>query len=173
MSLQYLKKELSYEIDVLHDDKHESLLRVDIIFDGFGQVSQITRVNLQYFCEILRKKPGMKWGINCTGWFKCYFIIHPVFSHHWPFMGQYGIHIKSFIHLINCLYNISLLLLFQVTVGPYNFFFFFFFTFRFYLFFSYFFLLIHFFIILFTFVWQCWATKVLSDHSLVFFCFFV
>ena len=126
MSLQYLKKELSYEIDVLHDDKHESLLRVDIIFDGFGQVSQITRVNLQYFCEILRKKPGMKWGINCTGWFKCYFIIHPVFSHHWPFMGQYGIHIKSFIHLINCLYNISLLLLFQVTVGPYNFFFFFF-----------------------------------------------
>ena len=94
---------------------------------GLARYAQITRVNLQYFCEILRKKPGMKWGINCTGWFKCYFIIHPVFSHHWPFMGQYGIHIKSFIHLINCLYNISLLLLFQVTVGPYNFFFFFFF----------------------------------------------
>ena len=38
MSLQYLKKELSYEVDVLHADKHESLFKVDsIIFDGFGQ----------------------------------------------------------------------------------------------------------------------------------------
>ena len=38
VSLQYLKKELSYEVDVLHADKHESLLQVDsIIFDGFGQ----------------------------------------------------------------------------------------------------------------------------------------
>ena len=38
--LQYLKKELSYEVDVLHADKHKhkSLLQVDtIIFDGFGQ----------------------------------------------------------------------------------------------------------------------------------------
>ena len=38
MSLQYPKKELSYEVDFLHADKHESLLQVDsIIFDGFGQ----------------------------------------------------------------------------------------------------------------------------------------
>ena len=38
MSLQYLKKELSYEVDVLNADKHESLLQDDnIIFDGFGQ----------------------------------------------------------------------------------------------------------------------------------------
>ena len=37
-SLQYLKKELSYEVDVVHANKHESLLQVDsIIFDGFGQ----------------------------------------------------------------------------------------------------------------------------------------
>ena len=36
--LQYLKKELSYEVDVLHADKHESLLQGDsIIFHGFGQ----------------------------------------------------------------------------------------------------------------------------------------
>ena len=35
---QYLKNELSYEADVLHADRHESLLQVDnIIFDGFGQ----------------------------------------------------------------------------------------------------------------------------------------
>ena len=38
VSLQYLKRELSYEVDVLHVDKPESLLQVDtIIFDGFGQ----------------------------------------------------------------------------------------------------------------------------------------
>ena len=36
--LQYLKKELNYEVDVLHADKHEGILQVDsIIFDGFGQ----------------------------------------------------------------------------------------------------------------------------------------
>ena len=38
MSMQYLKKELSYEVDVSHVRKHESLLQVDsIIFYGFGQ----------------------------------------------------------------------------------------------------------------------------------------
>ena len=38
VSLQYLKKELSSKVDVLHTDKHESILQVDsIIFDGFGQ----------------------------------------------------------------------------------------------------------------------------------------
>ena len=36
--LQYLKKEVSYEVNVLHCNKHESFLQVDsIIFDGFGQ----------------------------------------------------------------------------------------------------------------------------------------
>ena len=38
MSLQYLKKELSYRVDDVHADEHESLLQVDsIIFDGFDQ----------------------------------------------------------------------------------------------------------------------------------------
>ena len=36
--MQYLRKELSYGVDVLHFDKHDSLLQVDyIIFDGFDQ----------------------------------------------------------------------------------------------------------------------------------------
>ena len=35
--VQYLKKELSYEVDVLNADKHENLSQADIIFDGFGQ----------------------------------------------------------------------------------------------------------------------------------------
>ena len=35
--LQHLKKKLSYEVDVLHTDKHENLVQViSIIFDGFG-----------------------------------------------------------------------------------------------------------------------------------------
>ena len=38
VSLQYPKKELNYEVDVLCADKQESLLQVDsIIFDEFGQ----------------------------------------------------------------------------------------------------------------------------------------
>ena len=38
MSLQYLKKELSYRVDAVHADEHENLLQVDsIIFDGFNQ----------------------------------------------------------------------------------------------------------------------------------------
>ena len=36
--MEYLKNELSNEADVLHADRHESVLQVDnIIFDGFGQ----------------------------------------------------------------------------------------------------------------------------------------
>ena len=41
-------------IDILHADKHESLLQVDSIFDGFGQ-AQITRVNLQYLCHLKKE----------------------------------------------------------------------------------------------------------------------
>ena len=38
-SLQYVKKELSYEVEVLHADKHGNISKVDtVIFVGFGQV---------------------------------------------------------------------------------------------------------------------------------------
>ena len=38
ISLQYLKKEVSDEVDFLHADKHESFLQIDtMIFDGDGQ----------------------------------------------------------------------------------------------------------------------------------------
>ena len=43
VSLQYLKKELSYEVDVLHAVKHESILQADaFIFDGLGRHAQST-----------------------------------------------------------------------------------------------------------------------------------
>ena len=38
VSLQYLKKELSDEVDFLHADKHESLLQIDsMVLIGGGQ----------------------------------------------------------------------------------------------------------------------------------------
>ena len=41
ISLQYLKKEVSDEVDFLHADKHESFLQIDtVIFDGDGQTFQ-------------------------------------------------------------------------------------------------------------------------------------
>ena len=48
ISLQYLKKELSDEVDFLHVDKHESLLQIDsMILIGMvkhSQSSQIARL---------------------------------------------------------------------------------------------------------------------------------
>ena len=39
ISLQYVKKEVSDEVDFLHADKHESFLQIDtMIFDGHDQV---------------------------------------------------------------------------------------------------------------------------------------
>ena len=53
MSLQYLKKELRYEVVVLHADKHESLLQGNIIFNGFGQACP--NFLGKCLCDILRK----------------------------------------------------------------------------------------------------------------------
>ena len=42
VSLQYLKKELNFEVDVSYADEHESLLQVDsIILDDFWQYVEI------------------------------------------------------------------------------------------------------------------------------------
>ena len=57
MPLQYLKKELSYEVDVVHTDKHKDLLQVDsIIFDWLASYAQFTYVNLQYLLEHLKSR---------------------------------------------------------------------------------------------------------------------
>ena len=41
--LQYLKKELSCEVDLVHTDKHKDLLQVDsIIFDWLASYAQFT-----------------------------------------------------------------------------------------------------------------------------------
>ena len=57
MTLQCFKKELSYEVDVLHAHKHESFLQVDnIIFDGLSWACPKTKVNMQCFCDTLKRK---------------------------------------------------------------------------------------------------------------------
>ena len=61
--LQYLKNELSYEADVLHANRRESLLQFDtFIFDVLARDAQSTQLNLQCLCDISRKKTGMKLG---------------------------------------------------------------------------------------------------------------
>ena len=88
VSLQYLKKEFSYEADVLHADKHESLLQVDsIIFDGCGLECSSSWIYLQYHRDIVRKKSGMKLGtlLHCLVQIlllKCIVMYITMFSHH-------------------------------------------------------------------------------------------
>ena len=48
------RKELSYEVDVLYADKHESLLQVDTIFYEVGQACLSTRTSLKCLCDVLR-----------------------------------------------------------------------------------------------------------------------
>ena len=54
ISLPYLKKKMSHEVDFLHADKHESFLQIDtIIFDGMVKFSQSSQdykfaMSLQY-----------------------------------------------------------------------------------------------------------------------------
>ena len=62
ISLQYLKKELSDEVDFLHADKHESLLQIDtMILMGIVKHSQSSQnskftMSLQYFKKEVRDK---------------------------------------------------------------------------------------------------------------------
>ena len=62
ISLQYLKKEVSDEIDFLHADKHESLLQIDTMtLIGIVKHSQSSQnskftMSLQYFKKEVRDK---------------------------------------------------------------------------------------------------------------------
>ena len=62
ISLQYLKKEVSDEVDFLHADKHESFLQIDavIFYGGWSSVPKEPKISLQYLCNISRKTGRMK-----------------------------------------------------------------------------------------------------------------
>ena len=64
ISLQYLQKELSDEVDFLHADKHERLLQIDsIILIGIVKHSQISQnskfaMSLQYLIKEVKDEDG-------------------------------------------------------------------------------------------------------------------
>ena len=122
MSLQYLKKELNYEADILHTDKHESFLQVHrIIFDGFGQ--ECPNCLCKFAISVWHlKKEGKNDIRDLTAMAGANIVLKICYtSNVLPplalFPSHYRIHTKPFLDLINCLCSISSLL-FQVMVGP-------------------------------------------------------
>ena len=60
-SILVMSEERIDEVDVMHTDKHESLLQVDtIVLIWLTRHVQNTQANWQCICDISRKKLGMK-----------------------------------------------------------------------------------------------------------------
>ena len=63
VSLQYLRKEMRYEVDICMLIKMKVFYRLIVLFlMDLARHAQITCINLQCLCEILQKKPGIKLG---------------------------------------------------------------------------------------------------------------
>ena len=61
ISLQYLKKDVSDEVDFLHVDKHRGLLQIDTMILKETVTPKIPKItNFQCLYSILRKKLEMK-----------------------------------------------------------------------------------------------------------------
>ena len=116
VSLEYLKKELGCEVDVLHAEKQESLLQVDaIIFDGVGQACPKYSGKFAMSLWHLLKQLGMKIalaGPNTTLTIILYIQCSPTIE---SFPLSIWNPYQAFFFFINCLYNISSFLLFQVS----------------------------------------------------------
>ena len=64
ISLQYLKKELSDEVDFLHADKHESLLQIDsMILMGMVKHSQSSQ-NSKFAMSLQYLKKGVRGEVD-------------------------------------------------------------------------------------------------------------
>ena len=70
--MQYLKKELSDEVDFLHADKHESLLQIDImILMGVVKHSQSFQIeSLQYLKKEVKVEVDFWHADNCHSFYK-------------------------------------------------------------------------------------------------------
>ena len=115
MSLQCLKKELSYEVDVLNADKHERLLQVDsIIFDGFSQAwpnyPGKFAISLWYLKKEVKNEIRDLTSLTASSTTVTIYYKSNVLQPLTFLLSQYGINTKPFLHLINCLCNISSLL---------------------------------------------------------------
>ena len=87
MSLQYLKKELSCDVDILQANKEEYLLQVDsIIFHRFGLACRNYRAKFAISLGNLKKEARNEvrnlTALVGSNILLLQFIIHPVFSHH-------------------------------------------------------------------------------------------
>ena len=62
ISLQYLKKEVSDEVDFLRADNHESLIKIDtMILDGWPSIPEVSKIpSLQCLYNISQKNLEMK-----------------------------------------------------------------------------------------------------------------
>ena len=62
ITLKYIKKEVSGEVDSLHVDKHESFLQIDtMIFDG-DDIRKVPKIaGLQCLYKISKKKLEWSW----------------------------------------------------------------------------------------------------------------
>ena len=117
VSLQYFKKELSFEVDVLHADKHENLLQVDsTIFDGFGQACPNYAAKFAISLWHPKKEVSNLTALAGSNTILTIYYTSHVLPSLTLFLSQYWIHTKPF-HLSNCLSNISSLL-FQFTLVP-------------------------------------------------------
>ena len=79
ISLQYLKKELSDEVDFLHADKHESLLQIDsMILIGMVNHSQNSQnskfaISLQYLTKEVKDEVDFLYADKHQSFLKVYF----------------------------------------------------------------------------------------------------
>ena len=113
VSLQYLKKQLSYEVYILHADK--VFYKLIVLF--FMDLAKHAAISLWYLKKEVRNEVRNLTalvGSNATHTVYYTSNVLPLLTF---FVSWYGIHTKLFLHLINCLCNISSLL-FQVMVGP-------------------------------------------------------
>ena len=108
-SMQYLKKELSCDVDILEANKEEYLLQVDsIIFHRFGLACQNYHAKFAISLGNLKKEARNEvrnlTALAGSNILLLQFIIHPVFSHHWAFstINMVFIPILNFTWLIVC-----------------------------------------------------------------------
>ena len=96
------------------------IYKLTLIFDGFGQACPNYPGKFAVYLFHFKKEVGNEVrDLAALAGSNTILTIYYKFSDLPPLiLFQYGIHTKSSLHLINRLRNISLLLLFQVTVAP-------------------------------------------------------
>ena len=78
---------------------------------GLARHAQMVLINLQYLCDILRKKPIMKLVLNCTDWFNTTLTIY-----HWPCSSLNMKPIPSIFLILLIVFGTTSLI--QIMVGP-------------------------------------------------------